>query len=189
MASLLNLQSGYVKDENLLQVFKDAESRIWSMALVHETLYRSGNLALIKAKEYVENLVDELCTSYGRDSAKIGLKVDIEDHCFALDTAVTLGLIINELVSNALKHAFPRLDEYGEISVRLVAVDHNEFELTVGDNGVGMVPDTQVNGEKSFGLHLVKALVRQLDGEVNVRAERGTTFVIRFKEADKCTTP
>jgi len=183
MASLLNLQSGYVKDDRVLQVFRDAESRIWSMALVHETLYQSGNLALIRVREYVQTLVEELFTSHADDRSRIGLKVQVQDHSFGLDTAIPLGLIINELVSNAFKHAFPQPDEPGEISVCLRALSDHEFELTVEDSGVGMAPDLAANSGKSFGLHLVKALVRQLDGELSVHADRGTKVVIRFRDS------
>lgn len=184
MASLLNLQSEYVRDEADLGIFKDAESRIWSMALVHETLYQSENLALIKVREYVETLVEELSTSYGHLAGSVAVKVDVEDVSFGIDTAVPLGLIINELVSNAFKHAFPE-NRVGEIAVRLEAGDTAEFQLTVRDDGVGMRQEEPPDREKSFGLHLVQALVRQLGGELHVNRSEGTQFLIRFKEAEK----
>lgn len=184
MASLLNLQSDYVRDEADLSIFKDAESRIWSMALVHETLYQSENLALIKVKEYVENLVGELFGSYGHPAGAVAVNVDVQDVSFGIDTAVPLGLIINELVSNAFKHAFPE-NRGGEILVMLCATGGGQFELVVQDSGIGMPEEPDQEREKSFGLHLVKALVRQLGGELSLSRSEGTRLAITFKEAEK----
>ncbi|MEW6140738.1 MAG: PAS domain S-box protein [Thermodesulfobacteriota bacterium] len=184
MASLLNLQSDYVENDAQLGIFRDAESRIWSMALVHETLYQSENLALIRVREYVETLAGELLSSYGHLAPGVTLNVDVEDISFGIDTAVPLGLIINELVSNALKHAFPR-GKPGAILIRLQSVNEGRFELEVRDNGVGMPASQAHKQEKSFGLHLVKALVRQINGELHVDRSAGTGFVVRFKEVEK----
>lgn len=184
MASLLNLQSDYVRDEADLSIFKDAESRIWSMALVHETLYQSENLALIRVREYVESLVGELFSSYGNLGGAVAVNVDVEDVSFGIDTAVPLGLIINELVSNAFKHAFPE-NMGGEILVGLHVTRGGQFELVVQDSGIGMPEEPAQEREKSFGLHLVKALVRQLGGELSLRRSEGTRFTITFKEAEK----
>ena len=184
MASLLNLQSDYVENDAQLCIFRDAESRIWSMALVHETLYQSENLALIRVREYVETLTAELFTSYGHLAPGVNLDVDVEDVSFGIDTAVPLGLIINELVSNALKHAFPS-SKPGAIRVRLRSVDEGRFELEVRDNGVGMPASPAREQEKSFGLHLVKALVRQINGELHLDRSAGAGFVVRFREVEK----
>jgi two-component sensor histidine kinase/HAMP domain-containing protein len=184
MASLLNLQSDYVRDEADVSIFKDAESRIWSMALVHETLYQSENLALIRVREYVESLVGELLSSYGHLAGGVAVNADVEDVSFGIDTAVPLGLIINELVSNAFKHAFPE-SMAGEILVRLRSTGGGQFELFVGDSGIGMPKEAAHEREKSFGLHLVNALVRQLGGELCLSRSPGTRFTITFKEPDK----
>ena len=184
MASLLNLQSDYVDNEAQLGIFRDAESRIWSMALVHETLYQSENLALIRVREYVETLAAELLSSYGHLAPGVTLNVNVEDVSFGIDTAVPLGLIINELVSNALKHAFPS-GKPGEVVIRLHSVNEGRFELEVRDNGVGMPASRAQKQEKSFGLHLVRALVRQINGELHVDRSAGAGFVVRFKEVEK----
>lgn len=187
MASLLNLQSDAVKDDKHLNIFKDAESRIWSMALVHETLYQSKSLALIKVKEYMESLVDELFSSYGDLGGRVHINIDVADVSFGIDTAVPLGLIVNELVSNAFKHAFPQ-HKQGLIRVGFRRVNDNEYELSVSDDGVGMSSTGEPDRETSFGLHLVKALVRQLSGELEMRGNNGTQFVITFKETDRHST-
>jgi PAS domain S-box-containing protein len=180
MMSLLDLQSQYVDDERYFGVLKDAEHRILSMALVHEQLYQSENFAEIQAGQYVEELVEDLFYSFETLEDHVNLAIDVEDTAFGITTAVPLGLLINELVTNSLKHAFGE-NRDGEIRISLKAIDENAFELQVADNGVGFPPGTDWRSSDSFGLYLVGSLVDQLHGEMDLDTTRGTEFRLRFK--------
>ena len=180
MMSLLDLQSQYVDDERYFGVLKDAEHRILSMALVHEQLYQSENFAEIQAGQYVEDLVEDLFYSFETLEDHVTLTIDVEETTFGIATAVPLGLLINELVTNSLKHAFDE-NRDGEIRISLKAIDEDAFELQVADNGVGFPPGTDWRSSDSFGLYLVGSLVDQLHGEMDLDTTRGTEFRLRFK--------
>lgn len=180
MSSLLDLQTEDIKDERYIGIFKDAESRIWSMALIHEELYRS-NLAQIAVGEYIQALADDLFNSHGVFAKGVTIQIDVEsnDICLGIDTAVPFGLILNELLSNALKHAFPG-GRKGTIRVALKRVNRDELELSIGDDGVGFKGDLELK-QGSFGLRLVHNLVSQLKGTLWLDETReGTTFRMRF---------
>jgi two-component sensor histidine kinase len=151
------------------------------MAAAHERLYGSDNLAELNLDEYISSLVDHLSTSTGVSGSGIRVNRDIRNVSFGLDTATPLGFIISELVSNALKHAYPG-NVSGEVTVTLRALDAEEFELTVADNGVGIPPEVDINNPKSLGLELLNIFVEQLHGSMMVNRESGTEFRIRFKE-------
>lgn len=177
ISSLLNLQSTYIKDSMVREIFKESQNRVKSMALIHEKLYQSKALANIDTDEYVRALTTDLVRSYGA-LGRVTLKIDVGDISLGVDTAIPCGLIINELVSNSLKHAFP--DGEGEINVRIRSVE-DRIELTVADNGVGM-PDTNFRNIKTLGLQLVTILIEdQLNGEITLEKEEGTAFYITFR--------
>ncbi|MBU7016564.1 MAG: PAS domain-containing protein [Theionarchaea archaeon] len=178
ISSLLNLQSSYIKDERYKQMLRDSQDRIKSMALIHEKLYQSSNLADISFGEYIQDLVQSLYRSYG--TMNITLEVQGSGVSLGIDTAIPCGLIINELVSNSLKHAFP--DDKGKIRIGFRSID-GDIELVVSDNGVG-IPDTiDFRTTESLGLHLVTILVEdQLKGTVSLERNDGTTFTITFKK-------
>ena len=177
---MLKLQSDYVEDKKSLDIFIEVQNRMKSMALVHEKLYESEDLANISFKGYVNDLLKTLFTSYGVDKSRISSKVNVEDALFEVDFATPCGLIITELVSNSLKHAFP-MDKDGEIIVSLNSVDDG-FELIVCDDGTGFPEDISFETTKSFGLNLVKMLVEgQLEGEIKVDRSKGTQYHIGFK--------
>ena len=177
---MLKLQSDYVEDKKSLDIFIEVQNRMKSMALVHEKLYESEDLANISFKGYVNDLLNTLFTSYGVDKSRISSKVNVEDALFEVDFATPCGLIITELVSNSLKHAFP-MDKDGEIIVSLSSVDDG-FELIVCDDGTGFPEDISFETTKSFGLNLVKMLVEgQLEGEIKVDRSKGTQYHIGFK--------
>lgn len=179
MSSLLDLQCMHVKDEDYRRILKDAENRIWSMALVHETLYESQDLARINSQEYIHTLLADLRDSYGLVGNRITMDVGVQELCFGIDAAVPVGLLINELVSNSLKHAFPG-ERQGTVGVFLSAKGDSAFELVVKDNGIGMPADVDVASNRSFGLRLVRALVEQLHGELRLRDSEGTVFEVQF---------
>ncbi len=180
ISSLLKLQSKYIKDEEDVEMFKESQNRIKSMALVHEKLYQSEELANIDFNEYVKHLANILFRSYGIDTGEIALKIDVEDVIIEVDTAIPCGLIINELVSNSLKYAFPEGGK-GEVKITLHSTDENEMELTVSDDGVGVPKDLDFRNTESLGLRLVNILTKQIGGRLDLESSKGAKFHIRFK--------
>jgi PAS domain S-box-containing protein len=184
ISSLLKFQSEYVTDGHVLQMFDESQARIKSIALVHEKLYRSPDLARVDSGEYIRDLVAQLFRLYQARSSAAVLEVSIDDMPLDLDIAIPCGLIINELISNALKHAFPE-DEGGRICVGL-HLQEDWVVLTVDDTGVGLPDDLQYQGTQSLGLQLVDTLVEQLDGTIEVDSgKEGTTFRIAFAQPQR----
>lgn len=180
ISSLLNLQSGYIKGKKNLELFKDSQNRIKSIALIHEKLYQSKDLARIDFKEYTETLVSSLFRSYGPSPDKIAMKIEAEEVLLGIDSAISCGLIINELVSNSLKHAFPD-GKKGDIKIGLHSKNEKDVELEVSDNGVGIPEDLDFRRTKSLGLHLVTILTEdQLHGQIRLDRKKGTKFQIKF---------
>lgn len=180
ISSLLNLQARYIEDETYVQMLKESQNRIRSMALIHEKLYQSENLADVDFNEYITDLVYSVFRSYGVNTHDIALTIKVEDVSLSIDTAIPCGLIINELVSNCLKHAFP--DEKGEITITLRPVN-GDIELMVSDNGRGIPEDVDMRTTQSLGLHLVTILAEdQLNGKIDMDRNGGTTVRITFKE-------
>jgi len=181
VSSLLYLQSKSATDEAAIEAFKESQNRIKSMALLHEKLYRSSNMAKIDFAEYIKNLVSYLHQSYGASSRKIELKINIDNVLLGIDTAIPCGLIISELVSNSLKHAFPE-GASGEIRVELHSVEDNGFKMIISDNGIGLKKDSDSRAGSTLGLQLVNALVKQIDGSLKLDSSHGTTFEIDFRQ-------
>ncbi|WP_414468792.1 histidine kinase dimerization/phosphoacceptor domain -containing protein [Methanobacterium sp. ACI-7] len=187
ISSLLNLQSGYIKDEKDLELFKDSQSRVKSMAFIHEQLYQSSNFTSIQFSEYIQNLVTYLLHYYTLKPSQINLKIDVEDVYLDLNTSIPCGLIINELVTNSLKHAFPAnfvQGENKEISIKMSSSNKNKYILSVTDNGIGLPDGFDFKNIKSLGLQLVKNLVNQLDGTIEINARDGTQFNIIFNKLE-----
>jgi two-component sensor histidine kinase len=181
VSSLLNLQSYYIKDETAIKIFRESQYRIKSMALIHQNLYQSQHLAKIDFYDYVEKLVSYLIHSYSNNPEMIKIKLDITPESLGLDSAIPCGLIINELVSNSLKYAFPENKE-GEIFIGLIY--NNNFELTISDNGIGFPNEIDIKNTESLGLQLVHTLTEQLDGELEFESKPGKTeFKIKFFES------
>jgi len=178
ISSLLHLQSGYIEDERTLQMFKESQSRIQSMALIHEKLYQSEDLARVDFSEYMDSLVSFLTRSYG--SGGVGVSLDVAPVFLSLDTSIPCGLIVSELVSNSFKYAFPE-GHSGDIYVRLKPIDDEHYELCVGDTGIGFPEDVDFRETESLGLQLVTTLANQLDGEIELDRKKGTEFRIRFR--------
>jgi PAS domain S-box-containing protein len=184
ISSLVSLQSGYLKDREALDFFKETQNRIRSMAIIHEKLYQSRDLAQIDFAAYVHDLVAHLFHSYGISPEDIGVKVNIAEVSLSVNTAILCGLIINELVSNSLKYAFPN-GQRGLIGVDLFIEQENnghQFTLTVSDNGVGMMENAAGGRTHSLGLQLVSRIAKQLGGAVELKSKGGTQFRISFKE-------
>lgn len=184
ISSLLNLQSGQIEDQNLVEIFKESQNRIKAMALVHRNLYQSQDLAHLDFRGYIRSLIGGLFKSYGIRPDRVKMQLDINDVPLGIDHAVLIGLLINELVSNSFKHAFVNEKE-GEIEVGLRQKPDGEIELTVGDNGIGLPKDMDVRKTESLGLQLVTSLAEnQLKGKVEVVRGEGTFFRIGFRAED-----
>ncbi len=181
ISSLLNLQSANIEDKKTLEMFRESQNRVISMAKIHEKLYRSGDLAKIDFAEYIRSLTYDLLRSYRSTSNHVDLKINVQNIRLGIDTAIPCGLIINELVSNSLKHAFPA-GEKGEIHVDLLMNNDNSFTLVVGDNGIGLPEDINFRSTESLGLLLVSTLTNQLEGSIEVDRSSGTEFRITFSE-------
>jgi PAS domain S-box-containing protein len=180
ISSLLKLQAGYIEDKKYLEMFKESQNRILTMSLVYEKLYRSKDFTKINFKEYIHNLANGVFQSYSGRSSNILLNLNIENVELGIDSAIPCGLIINELVTNSLKYAFPG-EIKGEIKIVLGKIDGNEYELTVSDNGIGIPQDLDFRKTETLGLHLVSMLTEdQLSGKIDLDRSRGTEFIIRF---------
>jgi len=205
ISSLLNLQSRYVENEGTLNLLKESQGRIKAMALVHEKLYQSESLESINFSEYVKSLINELYSSYRINKNLLNIEMDIEDIFLDINEAIPCSLIINELISNILKHAFPfnyigkpSNNTFSSPSVNSKSVNdsfsykgniyigfskkENLYELIISDDGVGLPPELDLNNTKTLGLQLVNALVNQLEGTIEVERDAGTKFIINFKE-------
>lgn len=181
ISSLLKIQENQTKDVQAAALFKDSQDRITSMALIHEQLYQSKDLSNIDFGIYISNLVNSLMQSYRQESRRIRPKIESNGVFIGIDLAIPCGLIINELVSNSLKYAFPEADE-GVISITTRFDNKNEIEMVIGDNGIGIPKNLDFKNTKTFGLQLITGLVgHQLAGEIEINQNEGTEFRIRFK--------
>ena len=183
VSSLLGLQAHNIKDAKLSEALRESQNRVFSMALIHEKLYQSQNLAEINFEQYISEFIPSLFDSYGTDRSQVAAKVDIHEVKFDIDTAIPCSLIINELVSNCLKYAFPK-KQHGNISIEVhpSPADENwDYELVVADDGVGMPPGFDIERSSSLGLKLVKTLTRQIGGILAMESVNGTKFTIHFR--------
>lgn len=180
ISSILNLQSSYVKDINTLEILKESQNRIKSMAFIHESLYQTNNFSNINFSEYVINLSKNLVYSYGAYDNLVELKLDVKEVFLSLDTSIPCGLIINELITNALKYAFPKKQK-GNIWVKLHEKS-NIINLIIKDNGVGLPKDFDYTNSDSLGLQLVVTLAEQIEAKIKLNREKGTEFTISFNK-------
>jgi len=172
ISSLLSLQARYLKDKEAFEIFKESENRAKSMALIHERLYRSSNLKEIDMMDYLKTLARGIFTSYSPPGVK--LNFDIDKIKMDIEQAIPVGLIVNELITNSFKHAFPENGE-GEVNLKLKSLDGKIF-LEVSDNGIGFPEDLDWQNTESLGLQLVKSLADQINAEVRMISDNGTTF-------------
>ncbi|AKB80694.1 sensory transduction histidine kinase [Methanosarcina barkeri 3] len=204
ISSLLDLQAEKfdnkecIKDSEVLEAFKESQNRVISMALIHEEFHKGGGIDTLNFSQYIKNLADNLFLTYKFGSDGIILDTDIEENIFFdMDTSIPLGMIINELVSNSLKHAFSSREK-GEIKIKLHREERKEciesisedckstnFTLTISDNGVGILEELDIEDLNSLGFQLVISLVDQLDGEFELKRNNGTEFTMRFTVTEK----
>lgn len=181
VSSLLSLQTEYVDEKESIDVLKESRNRVQTMSLVHEELYKSSSLKDINFKGFIESLVSNLFYSYGVKIGTIERQIDVENLNIGIDTAVPCGLIINELVTNSLKYAFP--DNKGTIKIEFKDIQ-GELNLIISDNGVGMPENVEIEDTETLGLKMVNSLVDQLDGTLELNIINGTEFKIIFKELE-----
>ncbi len=202
ISSLLDLQAGKFKDRGcindseVLEAFKESQNRVVSIALIHEELHESGRKDALNFSIYLKRLVESLFQSYSLGDSNISLSMSLKKNIFfGMDTAVPLGMIVNELVSNSLKHAFPDRDE-GEIDIKLFEneLSYNKGELSekvtrytliASDNGVCIPENIDFENPDTLGLQLVNILVDQLDGKIKLKRDKGTQFIVRFSNIEK----
>ena len=180
ISSFLNLQSGYIEDAKTLEILKAAENRVLSMALVHEQLYLSQNLAQVDSASYIKHLASNLFSSYNINTDAIKLKINIDKILLSVNTAITCGLIINELISNALKYAFPE-GQSGEIKINFQST-RRQILFIVSDNGIGLPENVDLQKTESLGLQIVLTLTNQLQGKIEIERNNGTEFRMTFSE-------
>lgn len=189
VSSLLNLQANKIPDKAIKGILEQSRNRIRSIALVHEKLYQTGNFAEINIKEYTRSLLAELFRVYLSDPQKIHIRTEIENVDIPLVYAIPYGLILNEIISNSLKYAFP--DEMAnkikpEIFIRLKTLSDNSLQLIAGDNGIGLPDDYQATDSLSLGLYLIRILAtEQLNGGIEIDNKKGTIFTITFNPLAK----
>ncbi len=203
ISSLLDLQAEQFKNREcignseVLEAFRESQDRVISMALIHEELYKGGGFETLNFSPYIQELTNTLFQTYRLGNTDISLSMDLEENLlFDIDTAVPLGIIINELVSNSLKHAFPDRKK-GEIQIKLHREEFTELEskdwestspafiLTISDNGVGIPENLNIEDLDSLGFQLVTSLVDQLDGKFELKSKNGTEFTMKFRVAEK----
>jgi two-component sensor histidine kinase len=164
-----------------LDMFMESRDRVRSMAMVHESLYQSPDLASLDFSEYVQSLVSHLCRVYAAAARSVAPVVDIRSTTLGVDEAISCGLIINELVSNSLKHAFPG-GRSGAVWVRLHSRPDHFLVLTVGDDGIGLPPGFSIEAVETLGLQLVKTLAEQLEGTIEISRTKGAEFRLAFPQ-------
>ncbi len=195
ISGLLTLQADQSAGKSLDDIFRESQDRIRSIALIHEKLYRSHNLAEIAFDEYLRSLIENLFLSHGVVAGRVTVRYEMESILFTIEKAIPLGLIVNELVTNSLKHAFPA-GQQGEIRIELhgyegaksyaLKTDSGTLhciptcELIVADNGVGLPPGQIPEQQKSLGMHLISILAKQLQAELKVKTGPGTEFRLLF---------
>ena len=180
ITSLLNLQSAGIKSKKVKDKYTESIGRIKSMAIIHELLYRSKNLSSIKIKDYLEELVLYISSTYNLGKKiQVDLGVDVVHKFIDLDKAIPCGIIINELLSNAFKYAFTHRKQDGVITIYF-SENKGRYTLTVSDNGIGLPKSMNVKTSSTLGLQLINSLVEQLSGELSMRSNKGTSFTISF---------
>lgn len=185
VSSLLEWQTDYVDDPSILKMLGESQTRIQSMALIHEKLYRSKNLAKVDFSEYLETLARQLFFTFDLNDAKVQLQFELEPIFLNIETATPCGLIVSELLSNVFEHAFP-MNKTGEIWLKVTQDQQHQITITIQDNGVGFPENLDFRHTESLGLQLVCLLTQQLEGTIRIDRNHGTAFHLTFSELRYC---
>ena len=182
ISTLLSLQSAQSDDQTVIDLYRESQNRIMSIALIHENLYQSDDLNSVNFKKYIKSLTNDLLHSFGVDTGNIRINTKIDDDVImGIETAIPCGLIINELISNALKHAFPQGE--GEIDLELSKKDNEKYLLKIKDNGKPFPKEFEIKNTDTLGMKLISSLTKQLDGELTINWEN-KEFLIEFNELE-----
>src|SRR5208337_3596073 len=179
VSSLLSLEARKIKDAGVKSLFEESQQRVRSMALVHEKLYQTKDLSSINFESYIKSMVLDIISMYRIDTSAITTEINIRDIELDLESAVPCGLIINELLTNAFKHAFPK-NRRGVLSINFTKTD-GTYALTIKDNGIGLPEGLDYKEAGTLGLQLVNILTGQLDGTIRIKSDKGTETVVKFK--------
>ncbi len=168
----------YIDDEKAYEVFKESQNRVKSMAIIHEKLYQTGNFAEINVDEYLKNLTDSIYSSYGVNLDVINLEINAKDIFLDINTAIPCFLLINEVITNCIKHAFPG-GRSGKITIDFEKID-NKHIIRIQDDGIGLPDDLNIEKTNTLGIQLITSLTSQLDGKLEVKSNNGTEFKVIF---------
>ncbi|AUB59752.1 diguanylate cyclase [Methanobacterium subterraneum] len=182
MVSLLNLTSADIEDEKSREIFHQIQTRAKSMALIHEKLYRSNNIKQINFGDYIRHLARDLFNSFLEDQERVELVMELEDLNLDINTAIPLGLILNELLTNSMKYAFPN-GQHGIITIKFFK-EAEKYVMIVSDDGIGLPADLDIEKTDTLGLQLVKSLIGQIEGIISVKRDSGTNITTQFQEDD-----
>ena len=182
ISSLLHMQSNGIKDKKLLSIIQESENRVQSMSLVHEKLYQSDMMATIEFSEYIRSLSERLISTYSVYN-EIELNFETEQVMLSINTAIPCGLIVNEILTNSMKYAFPG-NKKGEISIQL-KIKKNDVYLKISDNGIGLPQQLDTAKIKSLGLKLIQILAVQIDGKLEIKSEKGVSFNLTFPNSEE----
>ncbi len=178
ISSILNLQSAYVKDEGTLAILRESQNRVKSMSFIHESLYKSKDFREVNFAEYITNLSNNVFHTFITDNRNVKLQLELDTINLNLDQAIPCGLIINELITNAMKYAFVN-EEKGILDVKL-REKNGKINIYIEDNGIGLPKNFNVEEAESLGLQLVYTLIEQLEGTISLKEDRGTKYLITF---------
>ena len=182
ISSLIELQSETINDEQYQSFLQDSQHRILTMSLIHEQLYQSDNLSTINLADYIQELFENLCHSYDTSQGQIETEVDLEPVIVNLETAIPCGILLNELITNSFKYAFPDQTS-GKIMIQLyTTLSSQKLHLVVSDNGIGFPPDLEWQNSNSLGLKIVNILAQQLRATITLNRQKGTSFHLIFSE-------
>ncbi|RPI14204.1 MAG: response regulator [Ignavibacteriae bacterium] len=182
ISSLLNIQSSQITDKNAIQAIIESRSRVNSMILIHDKLYNSKNFSHINFEEYLKDLTSHLLHLYSLKDNKISFTINAKNIILNVDTAIPAGLIVNELISNSLKHAFNNHISEGKIDINLKQHENGEYFLRVTDNGIGLPENFDLTNGSSLGMKIISILTKQIEGEMKINVDKGTEVFIKFNE-------
>ena len=181
ISNLLDLQADTLEQEEQRNLFAESQNRIQTMALIHEQLYQSNDLSQVNFANYIQNLVEKLSLSYQTKHCQVEIILDVQPVTLSLESAIPCGLLINELVTNSFKYAFPN-SQYGAIKIELKLEQKEQIFLKISDNGIGIPNDFDWEDTPSLGLRLVSILADQLEASLEVDCSNGTSFTLIFQE-------
>ena len=180
ITSLLSLQKLNLKDEKLMDVFTVSQNRINSMAIIHEMIYQNDYLSGINYKDYLNKLINEIVNTYNTSGKNIDIRISSDNYFINLNTGITLGLILNEIITNAMKYAFKNKTN-GVISASLILNSENKYSLEIGDDGVGLPKKLDSKKSTSLGMKLIKKLSIQIEAEMKIDSSKpGTNYIFSF---------